>query len=96
MTIDATLPPVAPPPAAPVAVKPAPPPAVPVKAATNWSPHPKLVGQGAAGAAVLIAVWALNQYAHTTIPADVSDALVVLVGLGLAYMIPSPKVTPSA
>ena len=54
----------------------------------NLAISPK-VGAGAlAGATVAIGVWAVQQFAHVTLPADVAASATVIVTALVAYCVP--------
>lgn len=57
--------------------------------------HPKAVAAAPAAMIVVILAWALS-YAHVTIPADVQNAFVGIIGLVIGYYVPSPTNPPAA
>lgn len=61
-------------------------------------PTNKVIAGGSGGAAVLILVWALQQFAGVQVPPEVASALATILGFALAYLVrdrhPGPVPTP--
>ena len=53
----------------------------------NLQISPKVAGTALAGAIVTIGVWALGNFAHVTLPPDVTAALTVIVGFLTGYFV---------
>lgn len=48
----------------------------------------KAVAAGAAGAATIILVWVLGQFAHVSVPPEVASAFTTLIASGATYLTP--------
>jgi hypothetical protein len=57
-------------------------------AAANWTPSPKVMGGGVAGAVTTIVLWLVDELTPLQPPAVVAAAISLLVTLGVAYLVP--------
>lgn len=63
--------------------------------ATSWAPVAKVKGGGVAGAASVVVLYALEEFAHLQLPGLVQAAIGVLVTAGVAYLVPGGDKAPA-
>jgi len=63
-------------------------PPAPAAPAAGWAPHPKLAAGGIAGAVTTLILWVVT-LAGITAPPEVAGAITTIIGVAVAYFVPS-------
>jgi hypothetical protein len=61
----------------------------------SWAPVAKVKGGGVAGAASVVVLYVLEEFAHLQLPGLVQAAIGVLVTAGVAYVVPGGDKAPA-